>query len=339
MKKYIYMIFVAALSLVTSCIAPFDPGYDEIPVIFLEAFPGASEDHIDITVLPAYSKSNSALKPQFNPEIVFTVNGKTVPVQCHDEYNGLYRADYCTQPGDHMTISVGSEAFHSVYAETTIPELYPERKIDYRRVVTGLDTYDSVLYVTISDINPEYVYGLQICNEFTYVYPTGPESRIYKYSGNLYPGNDNFDEMVPITLEAFDIELQGQYLWAWEGQSINNDEATFVIEPMIYGYIDHELYDSFFVKEGEMMTYDDDGNELGVVEYVERNKLLLYTMTQEFYKYKVSYEFQADYDGFISFVAPTNYCYSNIENGYGVFAGISIVETDWITKEFIENNR
>jgi hypothetical protein len=40
----------------------------------------------------------------------------------------------------------------------------------------------------------------------------------------------------------------------------------------------------------------------------------------------------------MGFIAPSSYCYSNIDNGYGAFAGVTIVETDWITKEFIENN-
>ena len=120
---------------------------------------------------------------------------------------------------------------------------------------------------------------------------------------------------------------------------IKEREASFAIVPQTYGYIDLQSYDSFFVQEGKTMMYDDYGNELGVVKYMSCNKLIMFTMSEEFYKYKVAYQFQADYDGFLSFVAPTNYCYSNIENGYGAFAGISIVETDWITKEFIENNR
>ena len=38
-------------------------------------------------------------------------------------------------------------------------------------------------------------------------------------------------------------------------------------------------------------------------------------------------------------LAPSNFCYSNIVGGYGIFGGVSIVETDWITPEFIEKNR
>ena len=67
--------------------------------------------------------------------------------------------------------------------------------------------------------------------------------------------------------------------------------------------------------------------------------MIFYIMSQEFYNYKVAAEYRTDYDGFLSIVAPANYCYSNIDNGYGVFAGICIVESEWITKEFIENNR
>lgn len=339
MKKYTYMIFVVVLSVVSSCIAPFDTGHDDTPVIYIESFPGASPYHVDMKILPAYSKSNSAQLPEFRPEILFCVNGKAVPVECVDSHEGRYRAYHSSQPGDCMTISVASEGFNGVCAETTIPELFPERKIDYRKVQSGVDSYDNVLYVTISDVNPEYSYGLQICNETVYDYPTGPERHVYNYSGSLYPMSDDLDEMEPISLEAVEIELSGQYMWAWEGRLIKEREASFAIVPQTYGYIDLQSYDSFFVQEGKTMMYDDYGNELGVVKYTSSNKLIMFTMSEEFYKYKVAYQFQADYDGFLSFVAPTNYCYSNIENGYGAFAGISIVETDWITKEFIENNR
>jgi hypothetical protein len=62
-------------------------------------------------------------------------------------------------------------------------------------------------------------------------------------------------------------------------------------------------------------------------------------MSEEFYKYRVASEYQKDYSTFTGFIAPSNYCYSNVENGFGAFAAVNVVETDWITKEFIENNR
>jgi hypothetical protein len=98
-------------------------------------------------------------------------------------------------------------------------------------------------------------------------------------------------------------------------------------------------YEEFFPEEGESIIYDEYGNETGVYKYTDRNKLVLYTMTQEFYKYKVAQELIIDNASMFAGLAPINFCYSNITNGYGAFAGVSIVETDWITREFIENNR
>lgn len=339
MKRYIYISFMILMGMVSSCVVPFDPEYDEEPVIFVESYPGASSGYIDILILPAYSKSNTSLAIPFKPEIKFVVNGTTVPVEGIDTDEGWYRAIYSPQPEDRMSISVVSNGFRSVYAETVIPPVFPDRKIDYREVESGIDSYDNVLFVTLSDMNPHYAYGVQICNETLYDYPDGPERWEYRYSGILYPDNMNFNEMMPVLLEAMDIDLYGGSLWAWDGKSLKKGENTFSIKPDTYGYADLSAYDSFFVEEGMRMIYDDHGNEIGEIAYTDRNRLLLYTMSEEFYKYRVANEFQADYSGFVGFVAPSNYCYSNIDNGAGAFAGISIVETDWITKEFIENNR
>jgi hypothetical protein len=53
----------------------------------------------------------------------------------------------------------------------------------------------------------------------------------------------------------------------------------------------------------------------------------------------VAQELILDNADFFAGIAPSNFCYSNIKGGYGAFAGIYRVETDCITREFIENNR
>lgn len=52
---------------------------EDEPMIFLESFPGV-EDVIVFDVQPAYSYSNSALRPEFKPVITLMVNGTEVPV-------------------------------------------------------------------------------------------------------------------------------------------------------------------------------------------------------------------------------------------------------------------
>ena len=339
MKKNIYLLIAVAFGTLASCVTPFDPGYDETPVIYVEAFPGASADYIALKIVPAYSRSNSAAVIPFYPEIIFEVNGNSVPTECVDSHEGLYMVHHSSQPGDFMTISVRSEGFRSAYAETEIPSVNLSKRIDYRKVRSGVDSYDNVLYITLSDIDDRYAYGLQLYNETIYSYPSEPEINVYRYAGNLYPLALDMLELAPVSLEAVDIELFGDYLWAWEGGQLKNAENTIAIQPQTYGYADLDSYSSFFVQEGRTMRYDEYGNELGVVDYVSRNKMIFYIMSQEFYNYKAAAQYRTDYDGFLSIVAPANYCYSNIDNGYGVFAGICIVESEWITKEFIENNR
>ena len=64
---------------------PFDLDYDDTPVIFLEAFPGADAEYIKFEIQPAYSKSNTAQKPPFNPEIIFDASDI-----CYAIYQGAY---------------------------------------------------------------------------------------------------------------------------------------------------------------------------------------------------------------------------------------------------------
>ena len=322
-----------------SCTVPFDPDYDETPVIYVEAFPGADAEYIKIKIMPAYSKSNTPIIIPFKPHITFKVNGTEIPVECMAADEGYYKAAYASKPGDHMTISVESEGFNSVYSETTIPEAFPERKIDYRKVPSGVDTYEDVLFVTISDVNPNYTYGLQICNEIHEYFASGTVERTFRYCGYLYPRDYELEEMVPISLEAVYISIYSEDLWSWNGKSLKDGENTFSFMPAGYGYGGMDSYEAFFVQEGTSTRYDEHGNIIEEYQYLDRNKLLLYTMSDEFYKYSIAQEFQGDNDGILSIIAPTNFCYSNIDNGYGAFAGIYIVETDWITKEFIEKNR
>ena len=333
---YIFLTFFAAVS----CMTPFDLDYDETPVIFLEAFPGADPDYIKLKIEPAYSKSNSAELPPFNPVIVFEVDGSPVQVEWVDAELGNYIAHHKPMPGEKMKVSVSSEGFVGITAETVIPDAFPKRKIDYRLVESGLGRYSSVLYITPESIDPKWCYGIQFLNEYSYEDLSGPKTRIYKYAGRLFPDSDEgFDELVPMSASAMSLELQGGYLWAWDGDQLDGNSCVFSLQPVTTWTSESEMYDSFFVNSGEYIIHDDEGNEVGVGEYVDRNKVLLYTMTDEFYKYKVANELESDYVGIVGIIAPANFCYSNINNGYGAFAGIHIVETDWITKEFIENNR
>lgn len=338
MKKFIYIFLT--LCAAVSCMTPFDLDYDDTPVIFLEAFPGADAEYIKFEIQPAYSKSNTAQKPPFNPEIIFEVDGNTVPVEYVEAEVGYYIAHHKPMPGEKMKISVTSEGFVGISAETVIPEAFPQRKIDYRKVESGLDKYSCVVYVTPESIDPKWCYGIQFLNEYSYVDMSGPVDRIYKYSGLMFPDNEGgYDELVPMSMSAMSLELYGSSLWAWDGDQLDSSSCTFSLIPISSWGSGIEAYESFFETSGERMQYDDEGNEVGVSEYVDHNKILLYTMTDEFYKYMVAKELETDYVGVVGVIAPSNFCYSNINNGYGAFAGVYVVETDWITKEFIENNR
>lgn len=346
MKKYILMLFS---SVCVSCMSVFDLKLDDEPVICLESFPGV-EDVVVFSLRPAYSMSNSPTKPEFRPEIVFTVNGETVPVVQNTDFcvrgeypEDCYIADYKPVPGDRMSIRVSSEGFRPISARTSIPEPFPDRKIDYRSEVVGEREY-CILYVTFEDdASTDFTYGMQVHNELLTHFTEGKKEITYvRYAGEQIADDYN---IAPMSLDGIRLCFDGWRMSdyanvaCWSDDNFNGRQKTISMTVRAYQYDEISAYDSFFVREYERELYDEEYNVVGKCNVQERNKLILYTMTDEFYKYSLAKESARENAGFFAGIAPSNFCYSNVEGGYGVFAGVYCEHTDWITPEFIENNR
>ena len=323
---------------------------DDEPIIYLEAYPGADE-MIEFWILPAYSKSNSALRPDFKPEIRFTVNGQEVPVVHNKDFcvsedydSESYLADYKPVPGDEMTVEVSSEGFKSVYAETSIPAPFPERKIDYNEIQIGDYKY-KVLYVTLKDDeDTDIAYGLSLCTEHykKVAYDNDPElsrDTTYLSWSRGYQLRSEYDfvsssmEGMNISFRKWNKDLQYSYYYkqlaGWDDDTFNGNEKTLSMA----------LYDDLYGGLYEDPVYDDNQEQIGVYQSLTRCKLNLYTFSEEFFKYQVAQELGSENAGFFAGIAPSNFSYTNVVNGYGAFAGVWCEETDWITPEFIEKNR
>lgn len=348
MKKIIYIFMVTLLS--CSCIKTFDLKFDDEPVIFVEAFPGI-EDVVVFTISPARSYSNSAEYPEFRPVITFKVNGEVIPVRLNEgelvanKYpEHCYIADYKPVPGDRMTLEVSSEGFRSISASTCIPEPFPARKIDFRAIEVG-ELEFHVLYVSFDDAKEsDSAYGMQIYEECIYNFSDGTtDTYSYRYAGSDI---SDFYEMTPQSLEGIWLSFDGWYisgshtgLAGWDDDSFNGATKTIsrIVNTYTIGGISST--DSFYEHEIKGDRYNDDGEITGSYTGISHNKLILYTMSEEFYKYAVAHELMSENAGMFAGLAPSNFCYTNIIGGYGAFAGVTCVETDWITPEFIENNR
>ena len=343
MNKYIYILLILLSVAVVSCSVPFDLDLDDEPLIYLASFPGEDAEVVTFDVRPAYSKSNSALKPDFKPEIKFMVNGERIPVALNtdkrisDRYReSYYIADYSSKPGDRMSIEVSSEGFKTIYAETVVPKSFPDRKIDFRHEVYGKDEYN-VLSVSLNDDeDDDYAYGLQILEESCYYFPDTTHVNQYRKHGEQM---SHYYDLASVSLEGIRLEINNYYVSAWDDDMFNGNSTELSVVLPHYTYNDSDSYDEFLGFEAYRDYYDEEGNVLFQYRYTSRNKLILYTMSKECYKYKLAEELISDNSDFVAGLAPANFCYSNIENGYGAFAGLSVVETDWITREFIENNR
>lgn len=327
-----------------SCMRPFDLKFEDDPVIFLEAFPGV-EDVVVFKIKPGYSLSNSAARPEFVPEIIFKVNGNEVPVVLNEEAvygkypEDCYIADYEPVPGDVMTVEVSSEGFGTIYAETSVPQPFPARRIDYKQVFFGKQGHN-VLSVSFTDAKDDDIaYGLQIYSEIAVDnYDGEPFTNINRYTG--YQIEDSFD-LAPESLDGVEISFDGwtvnpgsySTVSMWSDANFNGSLKTLSMG--ITGY----SYESLFESREENEVYDDLGNLLGINKSHHRSKVVLFTMTDEFYKYAVAKEMESYNADTFAGIVPSNFCYTNIRGGYGAFAGVCSVETDWLTPEFIENNR
>lgn len=324
-----------------SCQVAFDLDMDKTSLIFLESFPGV-DDVVVFEIQPAYSLSNSAPRPDFKPEIVFTVNGKEIPVVQNtgnsiSEYylEDRYIAEYKPVPGDKMQVRVSSEGFESISAETIIPAPVHKRKIDFRKEEIGENEFN-ILYVTPeSEGDAPYAYGMNIFKETT-VYIAEDSTYVSTTTYNGYQISDYY-EMSPVSFDGILVRygFNNPILGVWQNTKEEQCVMSYLFDSYRYGGVD--TYDAFFDHEGEYAEYDQTGNVIDSYRYRERNKLQLYTLTEEFYKYAIAQVLvdNADFPG----IAPANFCYTNIVGGHGAFAGLTRVETDWITKEFIENNR
>ena len=344
MKMLRYIPYVLAILVAASCMKPFDLKLDDEPIIYLEAFPGV-EDVVVFSIQPGYAYSNTALKPEFKPEIHFTVNGEEIPVFLNegccfgDRFPEIsYVADYKPVPGDRMAVEVHSEGFSSIYAETSIPVPFPERKIDYRVVQTAERDYNVIFVSFKDDADIPLAYGMQIHEETTYYKPdVEPETYYYLYAGDQIADDYEFApqsfEGITMNFNGWSVQ-RGDYIAGWDDELFAGQDKTISMVVNSYGPAD-----SFFEHTFDNPLYDESGEVIGNYPGISHNKLLLYTMSPEFYKYAVAQELILDNADFFAGIAPSNFCYSNIKGGYGAFAGIFRVETDWITREFIENNR
>lgn len=340
MKFYKYILpSILALAAV-SCTAPFDMQLDDDPVIFLESFPG-SDEFVVFDIKPAYSKSNSPKKPEFRPEVILTVNGKPVPVAKNtgscvtDKYpQTRYIAVYKPVPGDRMRVDVSYEGFASVYAETVVPAPFPSRKIDYRRELFGENELN-VIYVTPEASDAHHGFALQIYEECEYVTGEGVDYYTGRYAGDRITENYM---LAPGTMDGMAVSFDGGNMSIWRN---DQEDAHKIMQIALPGYTSAgtDSYEHFFPYEGEYIIYDDMGEEIGKGIQRSRHKLILYSLSDEFYKYMVARELVDSNAGFFAGLAPSNFCYTNVKGGYGAFAAVSWVETDWITREFIENNR
>ena len=72
-----------------------------------------------------------------------------------------------------------------------------------------------------------------------------------------------------MSMSAMSLELYGSSLWAWDGDQLDSSSCTFSLIPISSWGSGIDAYESFFETSGERMQYDDEGNEVELMETSE----------------------------------------------------------------------
>lgn len=326
MKKFLYIILAAAV--VCSCEVEFDVDAPTSYKLYLQCLPGAS----DTTIVQLYStvpvgvvhKGSEFLDAA---DIDFRINGVTREVKYAGENTGSVMKGcwYITDkisPKDAVEVRASAEGLAEIHAVTAIPPRFPQYSFNYTGNAVSVEFKD--------DADTEDYYGLIVYCECT----TESEHVHTVETQGLEP----YDEAeglwgARLSTSYLDVPFCG---WAygyfktivrvWDDQKCNGKEMSLSL-PMGSAYFSEPRY------------RDEDGSWHVDIPFTQtiRYKLRLYRFSKEFYQYAVALDNIENNQLSSMGLAPASYAFTNVENGVGILAGCSMVETDWFDETVINN--
>ncbi len=342
------IIFIITLALfMSSCEYELDfSGDDKTRRLFVLGIPGSS----DTTVVRLHSTiptgdRNSCPLPLDDARVSLFVNGDEVVMDRADETvpslpEGSFYTLYPVKPGDKVEVRASAEGAEPVWAESSVPELFPESEVvmDVER-----NSYGSPDGLTFSarfkdDPDVENYYGIQVLlrrERYSYTIESGYTIDGYEYElADSWRYSDSENALYPFQKPMIVSYKSGIDIFVSYGSNamlVYNDRA----------FENGEGYIEFLAK------YEEDRVEVGTwlngVLQDEKGyrcsyKVLLYRLSPELYNFIRADSILYGNISILIAAAPPSYVYTNIRGGVGVFGGISVTETDWIPNVKYENN-
>lgn len=322
MKRLLIIILAAAA--LCGCEMDFTVSATAEAKLYLQCTPGVC----DTTIIQLYrtvpvGTVYSGSKFLEDADVTFRVNNVPRDVKYAAEKTGsvMPGCRYVVEkvnPGDVIEITASAEGVKSVSASTRVPDLFPEYKLTDTGKYLKVDFHD--------DPATEDRYGMMIIAERTLV---SAEHGTFVQTRGLTPIDDSDGGILAlVATEAknyIDVSFCG---WAfgdyynivriWSDENSNGKDMSLALQ---FG-------NAYFETPG----YRDAQGRWRSVQGEEtiRYKLKLYRFTKEFHNWALAQDNIANNSFAELGVAPAAFAYTNVTDGVGIFAGCSMVETDWL---------
>lgn len=319
MKKFLYIILAAMV--VCGCEMEFEVDAPTSSKLYLQCLPGASDTTIVqlYTTVPvgAVYKGSEFLD---TAEIDFRINGVAREVKHAGENTGSvmkgcwYIIDKIS-PEDVVEVRASAKGVDAIHAATVIPPRFPEFSFNY--------TGNAVSVKFKDDAETEDYYGMIV-----YCECTTESEHIHKVETLWLEPSNEADGLwgARLSTNYLDVPFCG---WAygyfksivrvWNDQKCNGKDMNLSLS----------LGNAYFSEPGYR---DEEGRWHVDIPYTQtiRYKLRLYRFSKEFYQYAIALD-NVENNRFSSMgLAPASYAFTNVENGVGILAGCSMIETEWI---------
>lgn len=245
-------------------------------------------------------------------DISFSVNGDSKPVERLDPTAGphFFTTAPC-KPGDQIQLSAHVKNLPTVTSSTSIPELIILNNITLK--LGHSNTTKCVEFQINFTDHPDRkdYYAIRIETKLeTWENDTLVSSYIYAQSidTNREPLLKNSTQLDDLFMPTPD-QLHDIYIW----DDTNIQGKDYTLKPGIYYWSDQED------------TWDEKSRK-----YIYKYRVNLYTFSEAFYRYLKSVNEINNNQLGDSDLAPKRPSYTNIENGFGVLGGYSLIQSEWL---------
>ena len=303
MKRFVFALIMSALAL-QGCETRFElKGMSENPKIYVYGIAGMS-DTTAIRVcktVPLTGVTDPADSREVS-SIELTVDGKVVTLSKADaDTPGVPKGYLWTTEdipgGSEVVLKASADGAEDVSSVFYMPEEIPAFEVIYTSAPAFKFTFKD-------DGSTEDCYAIMVYGECTRV--KDGETTVNIRACDPYEPDEDFG--METRTDYLDVDMNDGTARLWPDTEFNGQEVSLSLE--VWTYFDG-IHNS---------KYD---------EVKERYKAVIYRLSPEFFKYA---EAQNHLDNNLLAeigLAPASFAYTNVNGGLGLFAGVSVAETEW----------